>query len=214
MRDARQGMHVQADQPNLSWYLRRSREANVTPRCPFASVERCPRYYQSLSLLGGAGSTKIERREDDRLFELWKSSDLWPRTREAATSISGGGRSNCYAQFCPEVSYERFGVFATTLADFGDEIDRDVTHQQLSLSREPAGSWRWRWAGLDPMHFTECPIYSPLVHRPGLKSPGDGTKPSEMVTLKPALWGMSVDLKEVWGRAKKWIRQWRGRPAS
>jgi hypothetical protein len=60
--------------PDPAWYTRLSREKSVRPRCPFASVHRCPRFHQSLSLLGGAGSTKIEPKEDQRLLKRWKGS--------------------------------------------------------------------------------------------------------------------------------------------
>jgi hypothetical protein len=47
--------------PNLEWYESVSEKKHLLPRCPFASVYRCPRYYQSISLLGEAGvSTRID----------------------------------------------------------------------------------------------------------------------------------------------------------
>src|SRR6266478_1120232 len=42
-------------QPTLKWYTDISASKSLSPRCPFASVHRCPRYYQSVSLLGEAG---------------------------------------------------------------------------------------------------------------------------------------------------------------
>src|SRR5215831_16819014 len=94
--------------PDIDWYLRISAARHVTPRCPFASVERCPRYYQSLSLLGEAGSTKIPKDEDVRLNALWAQSDLWPSTDEGGTSVSGSERITSFHNFCPEVNYDRF----------------------------------------------------------------------------------------------------------
>jgi len=58
------------DIPNREWYANLSRERGVAFRCPFATVESCPRYYQSLSLLGKAGSTKIPEAEDERLSSI------------------------------------------------------------------------------------------------------------------------------------------------
>ena len=46
--------------PDLLWYIQAGKDKGINGRCPFATVESCPRYYQSLSLLGEAGSTKIE----------------------------------------------------------------------------------------------------------------------------------------------------------
>jgi len=202
--------------PDLGWYLALSRARQVTPRCPFASVERCPRYYQSLSLLGQAGSTKIESDEDNRLKALWQKSDLWPRTAEGATSIwSSDEQTRGFSEFCPEVIYDRFHLFASGLHRYADEIDIDLAHERLGREGARGANWRWSWAAITPMHFTECPLYSPLTRGDGLPPektdakrsvPLDG-KPGELLTLKPGIWGMSVDLKEVarriWRRFQK-----------
>lgn len=149
--------------PNLKWYTGISSEKHVRPRCPYASVRRCPRFYQSLSLLGGAGSTKIEPREDNLLLKRWKKSDLWPSTDEQATSISGEpSNPSIYRNFCPEVAFERFGLFALNFAHYADEIDLGLAHNRLGKMKAPASDWRWAWSSVAPMHYTECPLYSPL----------------------------------------------------
>ena len=108
--------------PDLKWYSARSVKLGLAPRCPFASVKRCPRFYQSLSLLGRAGSTALDAQEDKRLLAYWEGSDLWPRTAEYATSISGSERARYFSKFCPEVAYDRFGYFASYLGSYGDII--------------------------------------------------------------------------------------------
>ena len=155
------------DIPNREWYANLSQERGVAFRCQFATVESCPRYYQSLSLLGEAGSTKISEAEDERLLKLWKSSDLWPRTDEQATGLFGGtaGDPSIYSNFCPEVTFERFGYFATTLTKYGDEIDSGFSHQRLARDDAPPGHPRWSWESCAGQHFTECPIYAVLSHR-------------------------------------------------
>jgi hypothetical protein len=159
--------------PDFAWYADISSRHSLSPRCPFASVERCPRYYQSLSLLGEAGFTKIAPAEDDRLIRKWKGSDLWPRTDEQATGILG----STFANFCPEVSYDGFGYFASSLSRYADEIDSDFAHARLGKMHAPASDWRWRWAHVRPMHFIECPIYSALRHQgPSSKMPIDESK--------------------------------------
>lgn len=152
--------------PDIEWYTEKGRKHGLSARCPYATVECCPRYYQSLSLLGKAGSTKIEEDEDRRLLDKWKQSDLWPRTAEYATSISGPkGNPKLYSNFCPEVLFDRFGYFATHLARYSDEIDQRVAQEQLAASNASSNDPRWRWSGVTAQHFSECPLHSVLSRR-------------------------------------------------
>src|SRR6266853_196492 len=152
--------------PDFRWYADISEKKRITIRCPFATVEACPRYYQSLSLLGEAGSTKIPKAEDDRLLAKWKKSDLWPRTAELATSIMGGDKNpSIFSNFCPEVAFDRFGYFATHLARYADEIDIGIAHERLGREKAPASDPRWFWVSIQAQHYTECPIYALLAHR-------------------------------------------------
>ncbi len=152
------------DFPDLQWYIFESKEKGMLPRCPFASAYRCPRYYQSISLLGKAGGTAIDQEEDKRLLERWNTSDLWPIVDEQATSISGSdNRYDIYSKFCPEVLFDRFGWFATFMAEYADEIDRDTAHKQLGSFARKEGDWRWAWAHVTPMHYSVCPLYAPLT---------------------------------------------------
>ena len=161
-------------QPTLEWYKRRSRDGGGPPRCPFASVHRCPRFYESLSLLGEAGfTTAIPRDQSDQLLAIWQQSDLWPSVHEQAASIMGPADDPRHLlNFCPEVSYERFGLFATALHGYADEIDLDLAHSQLATEQAPASDWGWTWTTVKPMHYTDCPLYSPLMqsgpNQPGL----------------------------------------------
>lgn len=148
--------------PDKEWYDNISQSRDTDAHCPFATVEACPRYYQSLSLLSVSGSTKIPKDEDERLLEMWKKSDLWPRTDEQATSVSG---SSMFSNYCPEVSYERFGYFVTFLARYADEIDRDVVHQRLIRDKTPGHHPGWQWASWSEQHFSDCPLYSIIKYR-------------------------------------------------
>lgn len=154
--------------PDLAWYTAISTRKKLLPRCPFASVHRCPRYYQSLSLLGEAGSTPIDPDEDNALRRQWQGSDLWPATLEQATSITsiegrGGRRRQSFWHFCPEVAFDRFGFFTSDLNPYADEIDLDLAHRALGKANAPATDPRWAWAGVSEMHYSECPLYSPLA---------------------------------------------------
>ena len=60
--------------PNLNWYIPISEQNGVQPRCPFAAVKTYPRFYQSLSLLGEAGSTQIDQKEDNESLSHWQKN--------------------------------------------------------------------------------------------------------------------------------------------
>jgi hypothetical protein len=152
-------------QPDLNWYTEISAGKNLAPRCPFASVHRCPRYYQSVSLLGEAGiTTQIEASEGNRLLNQWKRTDLWPVVNEQATSISGPtDEPRHFSKFCPEVSFDRFKWFASHLSYYSDEIDQDVANSNLAAEGVSGSDWQWIWALVVPMHYADCPLYSPLL---------------------------------------------------
>jgi hypothetical protein len=207
-------MDVEDKNPGIDWYLSVSRDRGVTPRCPFSTVEGCPRYFRSLVMFSQAGSTKLDPQEEKRLDTLWENSDLLPLTAEHDTSMSGTDEHwKSFSNFCPETIYERFNYFASGLGDYADDIDRDIASERLAGVNAPTPDYRWRWAWIRPMHYTECPLYSPLFHRRGL---GDNNPvkaslaPTELVSLKPGIWGVNINLNELWRRAQEW---WRRRAA-
>lgn len=158
--------------PNLDWCLSISNRQQLSPRCPYASVYRCPRFYQSLSLLGEAGSTIIDPKEDEKLKATWQKADVWPITDEQTTSISGPGEEiRHFSHFCPEVSFDRFGLFATELHSYTDETDIGVAHDRLREEVALPDDWRWIWSHIEPMHYTECPLYSLLRAGKGKHGP-------------------------------------------
>ena len=191
------------ESPNAEWYWRISKDRGVTPRCPYATVERCPRYYHSLSLLSKVGSTKISAAEEARLTAFWEKSDLLPRTKEQATTVSStDAKWSSLTEFCPEVTYDRFGFFAKGLGNYPDSIDRDIACQRLEREGVAISHWQWQWAWLTPLHFTECPLYSPLSLSAPEASKTEARR-EEPITLRPTFMGMSVNLNEVWRRLSK-----------
>ncbi len=195
--------------PDLTWYQNISDRHRLSPRCPFASVERCPRYYQSLSLLGSAGSTEIDHEEDERLKRYWEGSDLWPRTREYETAVltfkkQDGSENQHFSKFCPEVTFDRFGYFSAHLAGYADEIDSDFAHKRLGEAHVPSDDWRWQWSSVQPMHYTECPLYSPLVHGGGFPAKPEGAGPE--VTFGPR-WAQ-IRFRFSWRELREWVISW------
>jgi hypothetical protein len=152
--------------PNFQWYSSESKRLGLkTIRCPFANVNTCPRYYYSLSLLGDYGCTKIESDEDERLAAFWQDSPLAPKTLEQDTGISSAGEKVAsYHNFCPEVAFDRFGIFATYFSPHIDELDTDFAHKRLVKGGAPADDPGWAWRSITPQHYAECPFYSQLLH--------------------------------------------------
>ncbi|MBW1613444.1 MAG: hypothetical protein JRF08_01450 [Deltaproteobacteria bacterium] len=156
--------------PDLKWYQAKSKSMSGTPRCPFAALRRCPKYYFSVWLMGElGGAAKINKREDEALLKYWQETDLWPIQREIEPGVIGSPRdSQIFRNICPEVAYERFGYFASTLSDYVDEIDRDCALKKLSERNADHNNWRWTWSGLVAQHYLDCPFYSQLLA--GVKS--------------------------------------------
>ncbi len=116
-------------------------------------------------MLGEVGvATSLDPGEDQQLLEKWKRSDLWPVTTEQDSQVMGPeGKPSHFFNFCPEVSFDRFGWFASHLASHTDEIDAGFAHKNLAKEGATANDWRWTWSLVTPMHYTECPLYSPLL---------------------------------------------------
>jgi hypothetical protein len=186
--------------PDLQWYLDKSRKLNQLPRCPFASVEECPRFYQSLSLLGEFGSTSIPPEKDTELLEKWKKSPYWPVVPEQATSITGSDENHVYSLFCPEVSYERFKLFATVLIEYGDAEEKEKYIEQLNNDNKLAGSmdWRLHWAFIEPNHYSACSLFSLLSKRKIESKPYH----EDFVDVKPNIFGLGLNFNALWHKIR------------
>jgi hypothetical protein len=149
--------------PDIEWCREISSQLGIPTRCPFSTVDDCPRYYQSLSLLSSAGHTAIPPEKDSLLLKKWKRHYLWPTIAEQATSVSGSpDRRKTFSNFCPEVAYDRFGFFASELYPYHDEIDQDNGIKIGKREGLPNGHWVFNWSHVEKVHYTDCPIYSPL----------------------------------------------------
>ncbi len=123
------------------------------------------------------GHTPIAEDEDARLLAKWKQSPLWPATDEQATSVTGPkDRLESLNNFCPEVAFDRFGLFASHLGRYADEIDSGSAHQRLAKDKAPANHPAWQWGSHYAQHYSECPVYAPLNHDwPKFISPPNAT---------------------------------------
>lgn len=188
--------------PDLNWYLNLSKNNKTSPRCPFASAHKCPRFYESLSLLGEAGSTKINKKEDKKLLKKWKKSILKPLTREQETIIVGpNGNYKHFNNFCPEVSFERFGYFASDLHRYAEEIDNDLAHENLGKINASKNDWRWYWFYVRPQHYSECLLYSLLLNETNKDIKED------IIDLKPNISGIGINFNALWRKIKEMLKK-------
>lgn len=77
----------------------------------------------------------------------------------------GTKTSKIYRNFCPEVKFEIFGIFATNLSEYADELDRNMAYTELAKIKAGKDDWRWYWSSIAPQHYTDCSYYSVLVNR-------------------------------------------------
>lgn len=158
--------------PDIDWCSTTSQSKDLALRCQFANVHKCPRYYQSYVLLGECSiTTSISPDKDKALQKKWENSDLWPVLAEQKTSIGGSPEKwSLFSNFCPEVSFDTFGFFASSLARFADEIDRDSAESWLIANgRANTKDWRFIWASLTPMHYSKCSLYTLLSEKKSMQ---------------------------------------------
>jgi hypothetical protein len=141
--------------PDLSWYAEISERKGMPTRCPHATVHRCHRYFESASLLSDQGiATKLSKAVHDELLAKWGEHELWPVQGENASSISGGEIPNCFSNFCPEVAYDTFKLFASNIISFCSELDKDIRYKALEAEGARSGrhgsDWRWNYECVAP----------------------------------------------------------------
>lgn len=150
--------------PTIEWYKSISAKYNLTPRCPFANVYKCPKYYDSLYLLEGTGATSIADQDIKELNRYWEERKLKFALKEEIPGIAKKNDKFSYlTNFCPEVTFIRFRYFAEMLSEFADEIDKDVRYTELEKRNIDTNDWRWYFQYLTPQHYTDCSYYSILL---------------------------------------------------
>lgn len=191
--------------PNLEWYTGISNLKGTQRRCPYANAHRCPRYYSSLLLLGREGiTTQIRPDKSRELDELWDKSDLLPVVAEHDTSITNiGGKTSSFSNFCPEISFDVFGLFAVYLRHHSDEIDKETL---------PEKDWRYYWANIKPLHYLNCQVYSQISSKLASISvePSKELFTQELIEVKPTFMGISLNIKVLVARlCKRWLSKQR-----
>lgn len=150
--------------PTIEWYKSISAKYNLTPRCPFANIYKCPKYYDSLYCLEGTGATSMTDQDIEELNKYWKEKKLKFGLKEEMPGVARNvDEFSFLTNFCPEVTFLRFGYFASKLSEFANEIDRDIKHKELGKRNIDHDDWRWYFQDLTPQHYTDCSFYSILL---------------------------------------------------
>jgi len=155
---------VPRERADLAWYSGESRKQKLSPRCPIAHAELCPRYFESVEALGRAGRiTQIPSERVASLDRKWKAfqpviAEEEPWLRSSGGELGERDRLSVH-NFCPEVCYDVYGYFASDMFDYTDEIDRreDRTDYNREGIKEKFDS---RWERVTPRHYTACREYS------------------------------------------------------
>ena len=105
--------------------------------------------------------------------------------------------------FCPEVACDVFGLFASELHHYADEIDSNAATAQLSKNGASANDWRWQWSHITPLHYSECRLYSQLLSTD--VGGTDKINSKEIIEVKPGAFGITINIKEILKHFWRWI---------
>ncbi|WP_150139085.1 hypothetical protein [Candidatus Enterovibrio escicola] len=178
--------------PNFSWYSKESKKKCVSPRCPHATPQKCYKYYASIYLLGELSITsKVSENKVEELDKYWNDSDIIPliSEHEPTVTYSDSNSLDSLCNFCPEVSFEAYGLFTTYMHRYIDDIDREYVCSRLEREGN-RDDWRWSWMSIKALHYTECDNYSKLPH---IKNSNE--KSDDLLEMKPGFLGFNINLK-------------------
>ncbi len=149
---------------DFKWYASESRAHGGPPRCPFASVGLCPKFFHSLSVLAdGEQVSELDAGIRAELDAKWREHR--PPVAEDSPGWAKDGNNSIRQVWgmCPEVTNDVYGVFASYVAMYPDELDRDLAYRRMKREGASADDPRWRFATVIPEHYTECRHYSVLM---------------------------------------------------
>jgi hypothetical protein len=102
--------------------------------------------------------TQIPSERSASLERKWKVFQSVIAEEEPSTSWADE-KMYSVNQFCPEVSYDIYGYFASDMSEYADDIDPELAEK--AYEREGITElFDPRWASIAPRHYTECREYS------------------------------------------------------
>lgn len=181
-----------------NWYYEKSRKLKLPKNCPFSTPQLCPRYYGSIKKLEeakrmvGINSEEI----DKKLAQKWEEHPLNPCIAEERPSIDSEGEPGTpsykiigVSRFCPEVTFNNFGVFAKSWARITDEVDKKLRHKNLERINADINDWGWDYYEVDHLHYSDCKKYLGLSSMTGTSA----QKPTSPEISKPEV---KIDYKK------------------
>jgi len=178
--------------PDLKWYQSISLERQVTPRCPFAAFRKCPKYYFSYSLTDSFGITAALSKEDDKkIMEYWSETSYLPMPREIEPCINGIEKKNI-RNFCPEVVSKIYGIFASSIYHYVDDIDIEIAEKALIKEQADRDDCRWIYSSIVPVHYLDCEYYSIIAandRKIELKQ-----NEEDIIDIKPNIYGVGINI--------------------
>lgn len=170
--------------PDLAWYTKISSTKKLPPRCPYANPWLCAHYYGSQLVLSKANYLLLDKGMVKRVEKHWKAKKLYPVADVDGPSLSttsGTPGLMIFSNFCPEISYKCYGLFASSLVPHCkmDEYDRIHVERMLKRLKLESDDWRWSWDNITPLHFSDCPRYSILSQSPVRTRTSDGKASTE-----------------------------------
>ncbi|NTV05179.1 MAG: hypothetical protein HGA59_01535 [Chlorobiaceae bacterium] len=150
--------------PDIVWYTEVSKKCKVTPRCPFAFLELCPQYFRSYDVLRTIDHQfDIEEDKYKRLDAKWTE---YNQLTNDEMQMAHGSCNSYIVNFCPEITYNAYGYFASYLGKYADHIDEEQNIKILKrkgvIDNHPGFK---SWGFIKEKHFTECSFYSLIKTR-------------------------------------------------
>ena len=153
-------MTVLADE---SWYTTRDGRRKLSPHCPLAANDKCPRYYLSQRYAADSGdcTQELPTAVKARIEELWAASDVFASIEQSVGMWQArDGRFRGISGFCPEVTARVFGLYCSDLRTYPDDEARRSTHKQLVAEDADMKDPRWNWMVVEPRHYSQCHEFS------------------------------------------------------